>query len=102
MKHNKKRNTAFLYECLIRELTKAIVQENKSKQTIVKGLLKEFFSKGKALKQELDIYRSLLESKELEATSLVVGFQKTYWDYLKKNIYECNEKCSPIRNSWQP
>ena len=67
MKHNKKRNTAFLYECLIRELTKAIVQENKSKQTIVKGLLKEFFSKGKALKQELDIYRSLLESKELEA-----------------------------------
>ena len=32
MKHNKKRNTAFLYECLIRELTKAIVRENVEKQ----------------------------------------------------------------------
>ena len=29
MKHNKKRNTAFLYECLIRELTKAILKEDK-------------------------------------------------------------------------
>ena len=28
MKHNKKRNTAFLYECLVKELTKAIVQGN--------------------------------------------------------------------------
>lgn len=65
-KHNKKRNTAFLYECLIRELTKAIVQENKVKQTKVKGLLREFFSKGKPLKQELDIYRSLMETKEVE------------------------------------
>ena len=65
MKHNKKRNTAFLYECLIRELTKAIVQENKNKQTKVKGILREFFSKGKALKAELDIYRSLMETKDV-------------------------------------
>jgi hypothetical protein len=65
MKHNKKRNTAFLYECLIRELTKAIVQENKSKQTKVKGLLREFFLKGKPLKAELDIYRSLMETKDV-------------------------------------
>ena len=64
MKHNKKRNTAFLYECLIRELTKAIIKEDKAKQTKVKGLLKEFFSKGKALKQELDIYTTLMETKE--------------------------------------
>jgi len=27
MKHNKKRNTAFLYESLIKELTKAIVRK---------------------------------------------------------------------------
>ena len=33
MKHNKKRNTAFLYECLIRELTKAILKEDKQGQT---------------------------------------------------------------------
>lgn len=66
MKHNKKRNTAFLYECLIRELTKAIIKEDKGRQTKVKGLLKEFFRKGKALKSELEIYNSLTESKSLE------------------------------------
>ena len=52
MKHNKKRNTAFLYECLIRELTKAIIKEDKQKQTKVKGLLREFFAKGKVLAQK--------------------------------------------------
>ena len=65
MKHNKKRNTAFLYECLIRELTKAILKEDKQKQTKVKGLLREFFAKGKALSKELKLYSSLLECKEL-------------------------------------
>lgn len=65
MKHNKKRNTAFLYECLIKELTKAIVREDKRRQTITKNILKEFFYKGSVLREELCIYNSLLESKEL-------------------------------------
>jgi len=65
MKHNKKRNTAFLYECLVRSLTKSVIRENKKEQNIVKIILKEFFKKGSVLSQELDIYRSLLESKEL-------------------------------------
>ena len=64
MKHNKKRNTAFLYECLIRELTKAIIKEDKQKTTKVKDLLREFFAKGKVLAKELDLYKSLLESKK--------------------------------------
>ena len=29
LKHNKKRNTAFLYEALVKELTKSIVHGNK-------------------------------------------------------------------------
>jgi len=32
MKHNKKRNTAFLYECLIKELTKTIVRKEIDKK----------------------------------------------------------------------
>ena len=31
-KHNKKRNTAFLYEALIREMTKAVVSKNKEQK----------------------------------------------------------------------
>jgi len=65
MKHNKKRNTAFLYECLVRALTRAVIRENKDNQVKVKKLLVEFFSKGKALSKELDIYNSLLETKEM-------------------------------------
>ena len=43
MKHNKKRNTAFLYECLLKELTKTIVRsENKRKDEII-SIIKEFF-----------------------------------------------------------
>ena len=66
MKHNKKRNTAFLYECLIKELTKAIVREDKKRQRITKNILKEFFHKNSLLGEELLVYNSLLESKQLE------------------------------------
>ena len=59
MKHNKKRNTAFLYECLIRELTKAILKEDIQRQSKVKGLLKEFYTIGKLLSKELGVYKSL-------------------------------------------
>ena len=45
MKHNKKRNTAFLYECLVRSLTKSVIRESKKEQQVVKAILKEFFTK---------------------------------------------------------
>ena len=32
MKHNKKRNTAFLYESLVKELTKAVVRQEETKK----------------------------------------------------------------------
>ena len=65
MKHNKKRNTAFLYECLIKELTKAIVREDKKRQFITKKVIKEFFNKNSELRKELNLYNSLLDSKSL-------------------------------------
>ena len=57
MKHNKKRNTAFLYECLIKELTKAIVREDKKRQFITKKVIKEFFNKNSELRKELNLYK---------------------------------------------
>ena len=36
-KHNKKRNTAFLFEALVREMTKAAIRgDNKKKQKVLK------------------------------------------------------------------
>jgi len=97
MKHNKKRNTAFLYECLIRELTKAIIKEDKQKQTKVKGLLVEFFAKGKGLCLELDLYKSLMESKELDqdfSRRLMVETKKDFDGLDRKEIF--NEQTSLI------
>ena len=97
MKHNKKRNTAFLYECLIRELTKAILKEDKAKQAKVKGLLREFFSKGKALGKELDLYKSLLESKELNqdfSKRLMVETKKDFDMIDRKTVF--NEQTALI------
>jgi len=97
MKHNKKRNTAFLYECLIRELTKAILKEDTQKQTKVKGLLREFFTKGKALSKELDLYKSLLESKELNESfskRLMVETKKDFDGLDRKQIF--NEQTALI------
>ena len=41
MKHNKKRNTAFLYEVIIRELTKAIVEGDKNKKSFSNIIFKK-------------------------------------------------------------
>ena len=97
MKHNKKRNTAFLYECLIRELTKAILKEDKQRQAKVKGLLREFFAKGKVLAQELDLYKSLLESKELNqdfSRRLMVETKKDFDGLDRKEVF--NEQTALI------
>jgi len=97
MKHNKKRNTAFLYECLIRELTKAIIQEDKQKQTKVKSILREFFTKGKVLSKELDLYRSLMESKELDqnfSKRLMVETRKDFDGLDRKEVF--NEQTALI------
>ena len=97
MKHNKKRNTAFLYECLIRELTKAIIKENKEQQTVVKTILREFFSAGKPLRQELNLYNSLLESKELSkeySQRFLVETKKDFDNMDRKEVF--NEQTALI------
>jgi hypothetical protein len=60
-KHNKKRNTAFLYETLIRELTKSVVKKENEKRQEIVAVLKEFFSNSSILSKELQLYKSLLE-----------------------------------------
>ena len=87
MKHNKKRNTAFLYECLIKELTRAIVREDRKRQTITKNILKQFFYKGSVLKEELEIYNSLLESKELDSS-----YSRRLLEETKKDFYRLDRK----------
>lgn len=68
LKHNKKRNTAFVYEALIRELTKSAIKNDKSRINKVKNIMKEHFSKDSVLKRELKIYKSLYECDKVKET----------------------------------
>jgi hypothetical protein len=64
-KHNKKRNTAFLYEVLVLEATKATIEEDKVRVQECISILKEFFKKGSVLKSDLMLYTSITESSSL-------------------------------------
>jgi len=66
-KHNKKRNTAFLYEVLIKEMTKAIVSKDQKRKLRVVSILKEFFNPNAILRKELSLYNTLLETSGLDA-----------------------------------
>lgn len=66
LKHNKKRNTAFVYEALVRELTESVVKNNKNKQNKIVSILKEHFSSDSVLKEELDLYKSIYETREMQ------------------------------------
>ena len=64
MKHNKKRNTAFLYESLVKELTKAVVHAQDQRKKTVLNIIKENFHKGSPLHEDLQLYKSILENKD--------------------------------------
>ena len=59
--HNKKRNTAFIFEVLIKELTKSSINKEYLRKETIVDILKEFFSKSKLLKKDLEIYKSFDE-----------------------------------------
>ena len=98
MKHNKKRNTAFLYECLIKEMTKAVVRGELQKKQQIVETLKRYFSKGKPLYNDLQLYKQLMEPQKLEE-SLGLRYMKEVkedWESLdRKEIF--NEQTNLIK-----
>ena len=64
-KHNKKRNTMFIYETLLREVVKQSINRKNAARNTAIGLLKEYFAKTTALRHELDLYKTLLETRDL-------------------------------------
>jgi hypothetical protein len=64
-KHNKKRNTMFIYETLLREVVKQSINKDQTKRNIAIRILKEHFRKNTELRCELDLYKTLLETQGL-------------------------------------
>ena len=95
LKHNKKRNTAFLFEALTREYVKAVVKKNSARQATVKKIIKEHFSKGRVLNAELLIYREILESTDLDkdsAVMMVTEAKQRYSSLDKQKIFSSQNK----------
>jgi len=84
-KHNKKRNTALVYEALIKEATAAILRgDHETKQKIV-SIVQEHFSPYSLLRKDLQCYQSLSENQGLniEDCKRVLAetkIQRTYLD----------------------
>jgi len=90
-KHNKKRNTAFLYEALVREMTKAVVSQDKERKNNIVDILKESFSSSKVLGRELRLYQIILESSDLDdvtAEKLLYKIREAYSELDEQEIYD--------------
>ena len=94
-KHNKKRNTAFLYEALLKEVTKAIISgDRKVKKTAI-SILKESFAPKTVLSEELELYKTLLETKEmnnLTAEKIVFQVRQARNDINESDIVEAQNR----------
>lgn len=60
IKHSKFRNTGFLFELLLRQITSEIIASNKSK---AEKILQEFFNSKRELSKELKLYQYLINEK---------------------------------------
>jgi len=96
-KHNKKRNTALLYEVLVREAVKQTINKDKMQQGKIISTLKESFRAGTELGKELQLFKNLLETKGLlprTAEKLIQETKKEYKNLDTKKIF--NEQSTLI------
>ena len=91
LKHNKRRNTAFLFEMLVKELARASLQEDESKKKDIVLMLKTFFGKGSVLAEELNLYRTIYETKSVEANAaekIITEVKRVYSGLNQGEIYK--------------
>jgi hypothetical protein len=61
IKHSKFKNTGFIFELLVRQITSEIMSGNTNSKA--EKILKEFFSSKKELSKELKLYQYLINEK---------------------------------------
>jgi hypothetical protein len=96
MKHNKKRNTAFLYEALLREGTRGALEQDLEKIVSIKNIILEHFNSSSELYKELSLYKALEENtvEEHLAEKFVKEVEERYQKLDKKRIF--NEQTALI------
>lgn len=63
MKHNKKRNIGIVYELLLNNITKNLLEGNKSKAKIATKIIETYFKKGTEIYKEFRLFNALSKSQ---------------------------------------
>lgn len=82
--HNKKRNTGLLYEFLIRDISRALVEKDQRRSSLSLRLLRRHFKQGSALYKELRLINALVKttvSSEAVAASILQEAKKSARSY---------------------
>ena len=90
-KYNKKRNTALLYEILIREVIKLAVDGNKDYRNRVISTLKEHFKRESEIGKELQLFKNIVDTQGLlpyTAEKLIQETKKEYKKLDTKKIFK--------------
>ena len=101
LKHNKKRNTAFVYEALIRELTKAVVRKNKQRKNQIVSIIKEHFNNDSLLSKELSLYQAICVTRDLDrgtAEKVFIESRISHRALDKKALYQEQSKLIKMIN----
>ena len=91
MKHNKKRNTAILFEILTQQYTRAVVAKDNDKKNKVVKTLRNHFSSDKVLGKELELYKALYETRGLTkelSERLLQEVTRAYAALNHKEVYD--------------
>jgi len=114
VKHNKKRNTAFVFEALVKEATVAILKKEKERKNIAVRLINKHFKLNSVLRKDLDCYRSLYESANLDRNTSEKILKEakiqrhfiqaaTLFEAQTKLIHDVNKELSPdVFNNFVP
>jgi hypothetical protein len=91
MKHNKKRNTAFLYESLVKEMTKAALRSDTQTKSIIASILREHFHTNTLLHKELNLYKTLCEVRNVDrntAEKILTEVKRVYHNLGEEGIFD--------------
>ena len=89
-KHNKRRNTAFIFEALVRELTKTVINKDTALKNKIVKVVKEHFKNGTMLYKELELYKALRSTYDLNhdsAEKLIVEARKEYAKLNQEEVF---------------
>tara|TARA_Y100000593_G_C4267224_1_gene315436 strand:- start:361 stop:1179 length:819 start_codon:yes stop_codon:yes gene_type:complete len=95
LKHNKRRNTAFLFEALVKELTKASINEQSEQKKIIAKTLHKFFNKKSSLGKELELYKTIYETQgiaEKDAEKILNEVKRVYSGLNQGDIFSIQNK----------